>query len=673
MSTDESNSRTPSGVAPAWYDATISDFLSVSDNEVLGTLIRRSAAEQEQVRAWQEEITILRRALDGLEGHVILEFDIPRVGSRADAIILIGVLVFVIEFKVGAKTFDRAATEQVWDYALDLKNFHRGSHSVAIVPILVATEAPASTKRACGKSEDGVCEPIWTDPSSLREVMDEFVHTAFGKALNATEWRSAPYHPTPTIIEAARAMYSKHSVEAIARHDAGAVNLQVTSQRIERLIAQAQEESEKIIIFLTGVPGAGKTLVGLNVATVSRHQNAGVPAVFLSGNGPLVEVLRAALIRDEKRRLRPLGGARANPMHIASQAVKAFIQNVHHFRDAALADNNLPPFEHVAIFDEAQRAWNHAKTANFMRQRKGQTAFADSEPAFLIRYLNRHKDWAAIVCLVGGGQEIHTGEAGIAEWLMSVSEKFSEWKIYVSSRLMDAEYAVDAELKRIEQKQAVVYDDCLHLSVSMRSFRAEKVSAFVKALLDREIESARELTRDILPRFPIRITRDLNAAKDWVRSRARGSERYGMLASSKALRLKPHAIDVRSEVDPVHWFLDDRDDTRSSFYLEDCATEFQVQGLELDWTVISWDADFRSRTDSWSYHEFKGKRWQSINATERKLYLKNAYRVLLTRARQGMAIFVPPGNSKDLTRPPEFYDETFAYLSAVGIPTLGLA
>ena len=172
MSTHESNSRTPSGVAPAWYDATISDFLSVSDNEVLGTLIRRSAAEQEQVRAWQEEITILRRALDGLEGHVILEFDIPRVGSRADAIILIGVLVFVIEFKVGAKTFDRAATEQVWDYALDLKNFHRGSHSVAIVPILVATEAPASTKKARGKSEDSVYEPIWTSCCGLEQRFD---------------------------------------------------------------------------------------------------------------------------------------------------------------------------------------------------------------------------------------------------------------------------------------------------------------------------------------------------------------------------------------------------------------------------------------------------------------------------------------------------------------------
>jgi DUF2075 family protein len=657
-------------ISAAWYDASISMFLEASDKEILGGLTQRSSVEQEQVRAWQEEIKALRRALNGLEGHVALEFDIPRVGSRADAVVLMGPIVFVIEFKIGAKAFDRSAIEQVWDYALDLKNFHRASHNAFIVPILIASEAVDTPKASPRVAIDNVVDPICATTSTLREVLDGFILRLRGATLNIFEWLSSPYHPTPTIIQAAQALYGNHSVEAIARYDAGAINLQITSQRIDELIAKAQEDGKKIIIFLTGVPGAGKTLVGLNVAAVHRQRVGVAPAVFLSGNGPLVDVLRAALIRDEKRRLRQTGRRSAGKTLEASQAVKAFIQNVHHFRDAALTDHTQPPFEHVAIFDEAQRAWNQAKTADFMRKRRGQANFGDSEPAFLIRYLDRHLDWAVVVCLVGGGQEIHTGEAGIAEWLKSTAEQFPAWKLFVSSRLTESEYSAAAELERIAKHQEVEFDDCLHLSVSMRSFRAEKVSLLVKALLDRDATSARMLTQEVLPRFPIRITRDLDSAKQWVRSHARGSERYGLLASSKAVRLKPHAIDVRTEVDPVHWFLDDRDDTRSSFYLEDCATEFQVQGLELDWAVVTWDADLRSLVDSWSFHEFKGKRWQLIKKTERRLYLKNAYRVLLTRARQGMAIFVPPGNADDATRPPDFYDQTFSYLSGLGIPVL---
>ena len=343
---------------------------------------------------------------------------------------------------------------------------------------------------------------------------------------------------------------------------------------------------------------------------------------------------------------------------------------MHHFRDAALQDLKAPPFEHVAIFDEAQRAWNAAKTADFMKKRKNQPNFTDSEPAWLIRYMDRHKDWAVIVCLVGGGQEIHTGEAGIREWLESAAQHFSDWELYVSSRLTDSEYAAGGALEIAKNSQREILDDSLHLSVSMRSFRAENVSAFVKSVLDFEVARARSLLKEIDHRFPIRVTRDLEAAKNWVRERARGSERFGMLASSKALRLKPHAIDVRTEIDPVHWFLDDCEDTRSSYYLEDCATEFQVQGLELDWTILNWDADLRCVGGSWAYHAFKGKKWQNIRSEDRRLYLKNAYRVLMTRARQGMVIFVPPGEEKDPTRPPYFYEETYRYLKSVGILSL---
>lgn len=654
----------------AWYEAAITDFLDGSTDEILGRLVRGSAntVEGDQAAAWRAEILVLAEALQGVTGHIALEYEIPRMGARADAVAIVGSSILVLEFKVGATSFDRAAIEQVWDYSLDLKNFHQASHSAVIIPILICTDAVESPPFMYRPASDRVAEPICTSSVDLRSVLAQCIARSDGPAIDARQWLLSPYSPTPTIIEAAQALYATHSVEAIARHDAGATNLRVTSRRIDELIERARDRREKLIVFLTGVPGAGKTLVGLNVATHHREGESSIPAVFLSGNGPLVKVLQAALVQDAKRRShRPRSGEGSQGV---SQAVRAFIQNVHHFRDEALRDLDLPPHEHVAIFDEAQRAWTLEKTRDFMKRRKGQSDFRDSEPAFLIRYLDRHRDWAVVLCLVGGGQEIHTGEAGIAEWLSAATADFPGWSLYISSRLTDSEYAAGQALQRVRARGNAVLDDCLHLAVSMRSFRAENVSALVKALLDRDTSTARGLTDQVLARYPIRITRDLDAAKRWVRQHARGSERYGLLASSKALRLKPHAVDVRTEVDPVKWFLEDRDDIRSSFFLEDCATEFQVQGLELDWTVVTWDADLRSTDGRWSYHDFHGKKWKTVHKEERRQYLKNAYRVLLTRARQGMVIFVPPGSTDDATRPPQYYNETFSYLANSGLPTL---
>ncbi len=348
--------------------------------------------------------------------------------------------------------------------------------------------------------------------------------------------------------------------------------------------------------------------------------------------------------------------------------MKQFIQNVHHFRDEALK-SEAPPADHVVVFDEAQRAWNQSMTADFMKRKKGVSNFADSEPQFLIRYVDRHKDWAVILCLVGGGQEINRGESGIGAWLEAVKTSFPHWDMYISSRLTDSEYAAEETIGSVKESRGVYLDDNLHLSVSMRSFRAEHVSAFVKALLDCEHDQARE-TLTKLKRYPIAVTRNLALAKQWVRAKARGSERYGLVASSKAQRLKPHAIDIRVKTDPVHWFLDGKDDTRSSYYLEDVATEFQVQGLEVDWAVVTWDGDFRFKGSSWGFHDFRGAKWQNVKNSENQSYLKNAYRVLLTRARQGMVIFVPEGDPTDHTRPSAHYDSTFQYLRSVGIPEL---
>jgi hypothetical protein len=468
-------------------------------------------------------------------------------------------------------------------------------------------------------------------------------------------------------VEAARCLYAQHSVEAIARFDAGAENLRLTSRRLEELVDQANAEQRKVICFVTGVPGAGKTLVGLNIATRRREESQPTHAVFLSGNGPLVAVLREALTRDEFTR-RKARGEKVKKGRVG-ESVKAFIQNVHNFRDEAIFDPR-PPDEHVVIFDEAQRAWNLKQTASFMQRKKKQPGFGQSEPEFLISCMDRHPDWAVVVCLVGGGQEIHRGEAGIDAWLAAVNSRFPEWHMHISSKLHDSEYAAGSALAAVRRRPGTHFDDCLHLAVSMRSFRAENVSAFVKALLDCEHQQACEAFAKLAHRYPIVVTRNLDSAKDWIRRQARGTERYGLVASSKAQRLKPHAIDIRVEVDPVHWFLDNKTDTRSSYYLEDAATEFQVQGLELDWACVTWDGDLRFNGSGWTHHDFRGDRWCNIANADNQNYLRNAYRVLLTRARQGMAIFVPAGSSIDVTRSPAFYDSTFNYLTEVGIPIL---
>lgn len=653
----------------AWYDATIEGFINADPDAVLGRLATNGAFAllPTQRDAWLAQIEFLREKLSGLHGNMFLEFTIPRMGRRIDVVLVIGPIVFVVEFKVGQAKHDRAAIEQVWDYALDLKNFHEGSHRAPLLPILIATDATESAPVLLKADKDGVYQPIQVHPGNFRDAIDQALRVVCGADLDGIRWLDASYRPTPTIVEAARTLYAEHSVEAIARFDADAENLRATSRRVEDLVDEARENGRKLICFITGVPGAGKTLVGLNVATRRRAPEEPTHAVFLSGNGPLVAVLCEALTRDEYLRLR-VKDKTVRKGEVA-QRVESFIQNVHHFRDDSLIDVG-PPDENVVIFDEAQRAWNLKQTAAFMLRKKRIANFEQSEPEFLISCMDRHKEWAVIICLVGGGQEINIGEAGIGAWLEAVKNKFPEWHMYISSNLTDSEYAAGKALELVRDRPNVYLEDSLHLAVSMRSFRAEHVSAFVKALLDRERDEARSVFGKIASRFPIVVTRDLSIAKRWIREQARGSERYGLVASSKAQRLKPHAIDIRVDVNPVHWFLNEREDTRSSYYLEDAATEFQVQGLELDWACVMWDGDLRSTDTGWSFHDFSGTRWNRVKISANQEYLRNAYRVLLTRARQGMVVFVPTGDASDPTRSPDYYDSTYRYLTDIGIPEL---
>jgi hypothetical protein len=655
----------------AYYSDSISNFLNRKDKEILGILTAANVFPliQTQRDAWLEEIAILRIALRPYEGSIYFEYSIPRMGKRIDAVLLIGSAIFVLEFKVDERNFPSYAIDQVCDYALDLKNFHETSHDHFIAPVLIATKARvASYDISSTPQNDKLLFPILSNGELLNKVIDDVLRFVDGPQIDASQWEEGRYQPTPNIVEAAMALYKGHSVDEISRSDASAINLSDTSDALSEIIRSSREKSQKSICFVTGVPGSGKTLVGLNIATKHIDKENDLYSVFLSGNGPLVAILREALARDKVNHEKTLGH-RLKKNDVLSD-VKMFIQNVHNFRDECLVDLQKPPLEHVALFDEAQRAWNLHQTANFMKRRKGVPNFQISEPEFLISCLDRHTDWAVVVCLVGGGQEINTGEAGISEWINALDHSFSDWHFYISPNLSDSEYGTEEVLSKIKLRPNVTFKDELHLSVSLRSFRAENVSLLVKQLLDTELKDARHTLQKINNKYPIVLTRDLTKAKKWLKTMARGSERYGIVVSSQAERLKPHAIDVKSPVNPIHWFLDGKEDVRSSYYLEDVVTEFQVQGLELDWACVTWDADFRYSKNGWDNWSFRGSRWQRIRKPELQNYQKNAYRVLLTRARQGMVIVIPDGDSEDHTRRKEYYDPIFDYLQEIGFDVL---
>jgi len=655
----------------AYYSDSISSFLTTSSTEILGRLIQNSefSVEQSQRDAWLEQVHILKKLLKPDQGSIYFEYSIPRMGRRIDTVLLVGSVVFVLEFKVGADKYPADAVDQVWDYALDLKNFHETSHSLLIAPILISTKADTNHEKTRPTlQDDKVFLPIRTNAEFLGEVLKDVIRYSNGDNIDREGWEKGRYCPTPTIVQAAMALYARHTVIDISRSDAGATNLNQSSNTISKIITLSKQQSRKSICFLTGVPGAGKTLVGLNIATQHIDEKSNLHSVFLSGNGPLVAILREALARDKVAREKARGFKVKKGVEMSK--VKMFIQNVHNFRDECLIDVTRPPPEHVALFDEAQRAWNLQQTSNFMHRKKRIVNFNQSEPEFLISCLDRHKDWAVIVCLVGGGQEINSGESGITEWIESLNRSYDDWDIYISPRLSDSEYNAKEVLASLHSRKNVYYEEDLHLSVSMRSYRAENVSLLVKQLLDLQVHDAGATLASIDAKYPIAITRDIAKAKEWLKQRARGSERYGIVASSQAQRLKPHAIDVKSPMDPIHWFLDGKEDIRSSYYLEDVATEFHVQGLELDWACVAWDADLRYSGASWEYRSFCGDRWNYIRKADRQTFLKNAYRVLLTRARQGMVIVIPNGEPKDPTRKSEFYDPTFEYFKRIGFSVI---
>lgn len=655
----------------SYYSSTTGGFIRDSNDHILGILTKHHSfdLDSRQRNAWIFQIRLFREILTAapdFEGHVFFEFGIPRMGKRVDVVLTHCGIIFVMEFKVGEQQYPKHAIDQVVDYGLDLKNFHSGSHERPVVPVLVCTHAQPVPNNLTG-SDDGLYQPLRANADNLLGVVNKVANQISEPEFDAEEWAQSIYKPTPTIVEAAQALYQGHNVDEISRSDSGAINLSKTANAIANVIDRSKKTGQKAICFVTGVPGSGKTLAGLNIA-VERHDiDEGEHAVFLSGNGPLVNVLREALARndveqqDEKGIRLPIGEARSK--------AETFIQNIHHFRDDALETEHAP-IEKVVVFDEAQRAWTRKQTSRFMRDKKGIPDFDMSEPEFLIGVMNRHNDYAVIVCLIGGGQEINTGEAGLPEWFDALSHRFRDWDVYVSDQLQAYEYNRGRKLYESINTDRLNIDKDMHLSVSIRSYRAEAVSDLIKHILDGDSNAAKDLYEKVKGDYPIVITRNLSRAKKWLRGKARGTERYGLVASSGAMRLKPLGLHLKAKIDPVNWFLNGKDDVRSSYYLEDAATEFDIQGLELDWACVAWDANFYRSNDDWAFRKFSGTSWKSINSDELRLYLKNAYRVLLTRARQGMIILIPKGSTEDPTRSPDYYDETFSYLQRIGIPVI---
>lgn len=702
------------------YNASFKKFLSSDKMEVLGILHDNFHGEALSTtnEAWKGEIELLQDVLRPWAdeaGEIVFEYDIPRLGKRIDVVLLLRGIIFCLEFKVGQKDALQSDVEQVMDYALDLKNFHRFSHDRTIVPILIPTNYQRSSSVFFPSVyDDGVYNPLIVGADQLQNLLIRVLeHSGATEAGAIDNWIISPYTPTPTIIEAARTLYESHSVEDITRHEADEVSTDATIDYLLQIIDKSKRNGQKSICFVTGVPGAGKTLVGLDVAIKQTYNEENISkedgAVYLSGNGPLVAVLTEALARDNFKKNTDKGKRLSD----SRREVGNFIQIIHRYRDNMLAKIKNPvengvveidpekavrlessgygEVEHVAIFDEAQRSWTHKRIADYLK--RGGTYgnklkvlnFPFSEAEFLIWSLDQREDWAVIICLVGGGQEINTGEAGISAWIEALNNRFQHWQIFISNKLTEPEYAEGKVNELLQENGKVTFSDHLHLAVSLRSFRAERLSSFVHSLLSFS-DDAKELYKEVAAKgYPIVLTRDMDKAREWLRNKARGSQQTGVLVSKVAARFKPLAVNILPQGDEnaVHWFLEDKTDIRSSNYLEDAATEIQVQGLELDFACVLWDADMRYKDGHWEYFKFNGKnKWNPVantpNGQEEKKYMLNAYRVLLTRARQGIVICVPSGNNRqtpegfpeDPTRLPEFYNGTYEYLKSLGIEVI---
>lgn len=702
----------------AQYYNTLQSFLSESDSSILGKIFHEEqfSASNRTKEAWLSEIRILKEQLASLKvnpsDYIFFEYTIPRVGGRIDCGLIINDILFIIEFKTGESQQDLTINkEQLQQYVIDLKNFHFESYDVPLVPVLLIESLPNEKIHISPSKEDPTLYCLVTINRQGLTSLIQKANNAISPThpINALNWLHSPYCPTADIVQAARKLFSGQTVEDIKRSDAEGEGLVKTTNRIMEIIRLSKEKDQKSLCMITGVPGAGKTLIGLSVATQYKQEenDSGIEqnrAVYLSGNHPLVTVLQEALTRDAvarkkeilKHEIEQIADTEEKRQYKKNHTitktqtgseVKQFIQMIYRWRqdylrgvlvegkgDRAIIvrDKNyysgggehFLPYDHVAIFDEAQRTWDKKEHSKFVRGKSNMPDFPEwSEARFLLSCMDRHHDWAVVVCLIGNGQDINHGEAGIGDWIESI-KYFKDWHVYAPGV-----FQKDIDCSEVRNLHT---EDSLHLRINLRSLRAENVSSFVDALLSPNLKEAKKLFASINEHYPIRLTRDFDKAKKWLKDQAKTNERYGILASSKAQRLRPLAIDVShsQSMNVKSWFLNDRKDVHSSYYLEDIATEFQVQGLEIDWACVAWDGDLIYDDARWKHRMFRTNGWQRMKNEKLQQYHINAYRVLLTRARRGMVICVPTGDLEDPTRDPQNYNTTYQYLKSIGIKEL---
>lgn len=652
---------------------TAREFLTAPDDQVLGRLAQLyadlgfNALLTSAIDAWTKQLPILRGALNelieadgrGANWGLLLEYVLPMRDRRPDAVLLAGAAVFVMEFKVGAKSHDASAVWQVQSYALDLRDFHPGCRGRAIVPILIATgsDDQESSERAIPtRLREGNLPVRLESSATLGACLSRLAATHGGGAhdISPAEWESANFSPTPTIIEAAQALFGGHTVKDISH--AFSDKLDVTSKCIVAAIGHSREKLCRSMCFVTGIPGSGKTLVGLNaVHSPSLLLQSTSSAVFLSGNGPLVKVIREALAREQAHR-----GVRKDE---AKDVASAFIRNVHAFLKLyGIERPDQAPPQHAVVFDEAQRA----RSAAAVKKAHGKDR---AESALVLDIMERVPGWATVVALVGGGQEINNGEAGLREWGRALAEREQRWRVLASPEaLRGGESVAGHQLfpDGVPPNIAVCEMAELHLRDSVRSHRAQFIGEWVNNVVSDEAV-AEQAGCD----FPVVLTRDLVQARQWLAGRQESSQRTGLLASSGAIRLRAFGLELssafRKGISYPDWFLNPLGDVRSSFQLEVAATEFDCQGLEVDWAGVCWGGDFviDPATRKWNCWRFSGNRWLRQNDATRRQYIRNKYRVLLTRARRGMVIWVPAGTAA--AKDADYLEATAKRLEAAGV------
>lgn len=662
------------------HASSVREFITTAEDALIGRLTNGVAStgvpsqRTAQIEAWKQEIRLLKEQLASpqfQQWHIVLEYEIPRRSRRPDVVLLNATTIFVIEFKMGARTFDSTSRWQATSYARDFRDFHAESHDRRIVPVLCATNAERGLSSFCGliSSKLDVTNLVKTNGRSLGQhllCMQSDDNRPEAVAVIPKRWLDSPYRPTPTIIEAATLLYEGHDVRELSHRHAH--NLDRTTQMLFEAIEDARQNRRRTICFVTGIPGAGKTLTGLNVVhgRGMKHSSS-LSGIFLSGNGPLVKVVREAIVQNQ------IGKGRKR--NECEHEVTTFIQNVHNFLRFHLERSEELPHENVVIFDEAQRAWDSTQ----MDRKRG---ISSSEASLLCEVMERLPDWAVIVALVGGGQEIFLGEAGLEDWGRALQDRSVPWQVIASPEvLVGGESVAGHKLfeDSIPANVAFKKDPLAHLDVVVRNHRAQQWTKWVNEFLSLRLDRAR-MHFPATDEFPCFVTRDLAATRKWLQIHhgLDSEDRTGLVATSKDFRLRAEGIERATSFLSNYafdkWFLGTHTDVRSSYSLEVAASEFECQGLELDWVGLCWGLDLTPSEDGkvWDYRKFRGARWQNVrNETERNFTL-NRYRVLLTRARKGLVIWVPKGDQNDPTRDPTRYDRIYDVLRCAGVPDLPL-